>query len=140
MARKALPIKAHAGIAPYRLRADDTVEVLLITAFNPANSWIFPLGTVEAGELLQQAAARECAEESGYTVEVGPRLTIIDLPKRTSIHRVTFFAGKVTGQIQDYEFGRQHLWVNPADAPHIIADIFQSVANALLLYIKQTSP
>ena len=47
-----MPIKLKAGIAPYRFRADGTAEVLLITALNPAQSWIFPMGTVDPGETL----------------------------------------------------------------------------------------
>ena len=131
-----LPIVLKAGIAPYRFRADGTVEVLLITALNPAQSWIFPMGTIDPGETPQQAAARECAEESGYIVEVGPQLTTIDLPKRADIHRVTFFAGKVIGEEQEYEFGRQRLWVSPEDLPHIITDVNKSVADEIIWYIN----
>ena len=126
-----LPIKINAGIVPYRFRADGTAEVLLITALNPAQSWIFPMGTVDAGETPQQAAARECAEESGYIVKVGPQLTIIDLPKHTDIHRVIFFAGEVTDEEQEYEYGRQRLWVSLVDLPHIVTDVFEAAADAI---------
>jgi mutator protein MutT len=34
--------------------------------------WEFPGGKVQAGETAKQAAARECLEETGLAVEVGP--------------------------------------------------------------------
>lgn len=37
----------------------------------------FPGGKVEAGESLELAAARECLEESGVAVIVGPRIDLI---------------------------------------------------------------
>ena len=37
----------------------------------------FPGGKVEAGESLELAAARECFEESGVAVIVGPRIDLI---------------------------------------------------------------
>ena len=37
----------------------------------------FPGGTVEAGESPELAAARECFEESGVAVIVGPRIDLI---------------------------------------------------------------
>ncbi len=36
----------------------------------------FPGGKVEAGEAVELAAARECFEESGINVSVGPRLHV----------------------------------------------------------------
>jgi len=47
-------------------------RVLMVKrAMSPARgSWCFPGGFIEIGETPQQAAIRECKEESGYEVEI----------------------------------------------------------------------
>lgn len=47
-------------------------RVLMIKrAMSPARgSWCFPGGFIEIGETPQQAAIRECKEESGYDIEI----------------------------------------------------------------------
>ena len=68
-----------AGVVAYRQEPDGTYATLLITARRQRAAWIFPVGTVDPGETLEQAAARECMEESGYTVRTGPLLKALDL-------------------------------------------------------------
>lgn len=51
--------------------------LLLRRAIEPrAGTWVFPGGFVEWGETMEEAAAREAAEEVGVTVEVGPVLGV----------------------------------------------------------------
>ena len=68
-----------AGVVAYRQEPDGTYAILIITARRQRDAWIFPVGTVDPGETLEQAAARECMEESGYTVRTGPLLKALDL-------------------------------------------------------------
>jgi len=56
-------IELSAGGVLYRRSADDTLEVLLIR--DSYGNWGFPKGHVEANESLQEAAIRECEEETG---------------------------------------------------------------------------
>ncbi len=124
--------KEKAGVVACRRTASGDVEVLLITARTNPQSWIFPVGTVDPGETLEQAAGRECMEESGYIVEVGSKLGGIELYKGQSIHRFTFFEARVTGEVEDYETDRQRKWAPQSNLLNIVPDVFKPVAYAAL--------
>lgn len=50
--------------------------------------WTLPAGFMENGESLEQAAARETAEEAGCEIELGKLFAIVSIPP---IHQVHFF-------------------------------------------------
>lgn len=53
--------------------------VLVRRRFEPlAGEWTLPGGALEVGETLQAGAAREVAEETGLSVEVGPVIEVLD--------------------------------------------------------------
>jgi ADP-ribose pyrophosphatase YjhB (NUDIX family)/ketosteroid isomerase-like protein len=53
--------------------------VLIKRRFEPlAGQWSLPGGTLEVGETLEAGVAREMAEETGLTVEVGPVVEVFD--------------------------------------------------------------
>lgn len=47
----------------------ETLNVLLVFREN-FDDWSFPKGSVESGEIAEQAAIRECREETGIEVEI----------------------------------------------------------------------
>lgn len=53
--------------------------VLIKRRYEPlAGQWSLPGGTLELGETLEAAVAREMLEETGLTVEVGPVVDVFD--------------------------------------------------------------
>lgn len=65
--------------------------VLVKRRFEPlAGRWSLPGGTVEVGETLEQAAAREIVEETGLQVSIGPVVEVFDRIVREPDGRVRF--------------------------------------------------
>lgn len=127
------PIIQHAGVVAYRQVTNGEIEILLITAHSHPESWIFPLGSVDPGETLQEAASRECTEESGYIVEIDAKVGNVDLNKADSVHRATFFTGRVIGEVNHYEAGRLRKWVRQSELIHFVADIFKPIAQTVMI-------
>jgi len=72
--------------------------VLLLRRARPprAGTWVFPGGFVELGETVEQAAARECEEETGVTPRLGPLLGVYSRPGPgivIVVYRATIAAG-----------------------------------------------
>ena len=65
--------------------------VLVKRRFEPlAGQWSIPGGAVEAGETLEACVAREMAEETGFVVEVGPVVEVLDRITRDEEGRVLY--------------------------------------------------
>ena len=125
-----------AGVVAYRQEPDGTYAILIITARRQRDAWIFPVGTVDPGETLQQAAVRECMEESGYTVRTGPLLKALDLTHKNGLRRFSFFAAQVTGEVDKYETDRRRRWVPLAQLVDTVSEAFAPVARAALVYLS----
>ena len=48
--------------------------------------WTVPAGFMENGETMQQAAARECAEEALAQVEIGSLLAVVNVTRAHQVH------------------------------------------------------
>ncbi len=136
-----MSMSRKAGVVAWRRTDTGTLEILLITARRHPDSWIFPVGTVDPGETPEHAAARECAEESGYTVETGSLLIEMTVPKeadRTAAsgtadsQHFTFFAAQLTGELSTYETDRQRRWIPLRQVLACIAPVFARVARAAI--------
>jgi len=126
------PVKQQAGVVPYRQAPDGGTEILLITARSHPESWIFPLGCVDRGETLEEAAARECREESGWDVEIEVVVGDLDLEKEHSVHRVTFFIGRVTKEVARWDRDRCRRWVRRSELIRSVPDKFAPIAEAAI--------
>ena len=125
-----------AGVVAYRRAAQTSYEILIITARQHHYSWIFPVGTVDPKETLEQAAARECMEESGYMVETGPLLKVIELEGKRKTNRFSFFAAQVTGEVAEYETDRQRRWIPLSELTDTVAEAFSPVAQSAVKYLS----
>ena len=125
-----------AGVVASRRTADGEIEVLVITARRRSHEWIFPVGTVDPGETLKQAAARECMEESGYTVRTGPLLKTLELDRKHGLRRFSFFAAHVTGEVDAYETDRRRRWVPLAQLVGTVTGAFSPVARAAVAHLS----
>lgn len=75
-------------------------RVLLVRRANEpgAGLWSVPGGSVDPGETLQEAAAREALEEAGLEVAVGRELWVLTVPKGDGQqYEIHDFAATVTG-------------------------------------------
>jgi 8-oxo-dGTP diphosphatase len=73
-------------------RTKDAVEVLLV--HRPLrDDWTLPVGRLEHGESIEQCARREVQEETGYTCEIGPLLSILEFTGADDglVHRFHIF-------------------------------------------------
>lgn len=74
------PKAPRVGVGVVLIRETDERQVLLVLrGKEPAKGmWSVPGGSVELGETISEAAAREVREETGLDVEIGPVVTAVD--------------------------------------------------------------
>jgi mutator protein MutT len=75
--RRKYPDRPYVGIGG--IIVHEGRVVLVKRRFEPlAGQWSIPGGAVEAGETLEACLVREMAEETGFVVEVGPVVEVLD--------------------------------------------------------------
>ena len=96
-------------------------RVLLVRRGKPPSEgeWAIPGGSVELGETLQEAVAREILEETGITIRVGEPVHLFDVVRRdeTGLVRfhyiiLDFLGGFLTGELQAADDASDARWVS----------------------------
>ncbi|HYS71570.1 MAG TPA: NUDIX domain-containing protein [Thermoplasmata archaeon] len=89
--------------------------------------WCFPKGHVERGETLEQAAAREIAEESGLQVVIGPKVGEISYryfwrPDDVNYDKrvIYFLARPVGGEVRLEDRFDDWRWATSAQAKRLV--------------------
>src|SRR5260221_9941735 len=119
-------IKLQSGALPYRVEADGSVRVLLVTT-SRAHRWSIPKGRAEPHLSLAENAAKEAFEETGVTGEIAPQAAgMFRAVKRVgfaeSVIEVWVFALRVTSMAADWpeKRRRQTRWVSCAEAARLL--------------------
>ncbi len=120
--------RKKAGVVAYKYRESDQEPlVLIVSARKVKNSWVFPVGGIDPGETPNIAAARECEEESGYSVELGKKLTPLD-PKN-ELDMFTFFLATISGEKETWETDRTREWIPLSQVKNKLPVFFHTVAD-----------
>lgn len=121
-----------AGVVPYRKISgsdnQDNFEILIVSARKYPGQWVFPVGTVEQGESFEEAAVRECEEESGYKVEIDKEIDTFILDSKGAPAKFVFFLGSVTGENKIWEDDRERCWCKLDDIISAVARPFKNAA------------
>jgi 8-oxo-dGTP pyrophosphatase MutT (NUDIX family) len=129
--------KEKAGVVVYRRDEAGTPLVLVISARKFKNQWVFPVGSVEKNESLEAAAKRECEEESGYIVDLGLKLSSVEVVGKDNAKRFTFFLATIVGEADKWETDRKRKWVPASKLVDMLPDVFQSVAHEAVEHIMK---
>jgi 8-oxo-dGTP diphosphatase len=121
-----------AGIVPYRKKQNRQdireIEILTISSRKYPGQWVFPVGTVEKDEIIEEAAVRECREESGYNVELGRKIATFTISVGNTPAEFIFFYGLVISKEKTWEDDRELHWQPLDNVAKIIAEPFKKVA------------
>ncbi len=87
--------------------------------------WSVPGGSVEPGETLEAAAAREALEETGLVVSIGPELWALTTPtvdgRMFEIH--DFAATVVSGELTAGDDADDARWIRPEELKDLVLTV-----------------
>ncbi|WPD21035.1 MAG: NUDIX domain-containing protein [Candidatus Electrothrix scaldis] len=122
-------VRKKAGVVAYKQTENEEEPlVLLVTARKVPGTWVFPVGGIDPGETPEIAAARECEEESGYSVEIGKKLAPIEADNGKKTDHFIFFLATVSAEKETWETDRTRAWVPLSQLKDRLPPFFHSVA------------
>jgi 8-oxo-dGTP diphosphatase len=122
-------------------------QVLMVRRAHPPNEgqWSVPGGTVELGETLARAAAREVREECDIQVEAGEVLSTFDLILRDEENRIRYHyvlidvaARYIQGDPTAATDALEVRWVSEADLDQL--DVIPRLLPVLRQALRQAGP
>ncbi len=127
----------RAAVVVYRRRKKQ-IEFLLVSRRSDPDQFVLPAGHAGTGESLREAAARECLEEAGVTVQVfGPLVRYTHTTARGHTKPTMAFLGEAIDAIPSPE-GREVIWARlkqirsgEVDVPMSIADVLEYALQCL---------
>jgi 8-oxo-dGTP pyrophosphatase MutT (NUDIX family) len=121
--------RKKAGVVAYKYSDQDQEPlVLIVSARKVKGSWVFPVGGIDPGETPEIAAARECEEESGYSVDIGRKLAPVDPGNELDVF--TFFLATVSAEKESWETDRSREWIPLSQAKDRLPSFLHGVAEA----------
>lgn len=125
-------ISRKAGVVAYRKDDRKAIEILLVSSRKYPGTWVFPVGGIDEGETAEEAAVRECVEESGYIVEIEEELDTVRINDGDITNEFTFYSAEVVEETEDYEKDRTRKWVKPSELEDTVSDVFRPIARKFL--------
>jgi 8-oxo-dGTP pyrophosphatase MutT (NUDIX family) len=125
---------SRAAAVVYRLRKGHT-EFLLVSRNSDPSQFVLPAGHIDPGESPQQAAQRECYEESGVHIHIQSHLSHYNHIKRRGNVKPTRVYLATPLSIAPSPEGRHTRWVRIKD---ILADN-RNTPNYVLDLLKQAN-
>ncbi len=129
--------RRRAAVVVYRIRKGRT-EFLLVSRNSDRNQFVLPGGHIHPGETPQQAAQRECYEESGVHIDVQSHLSQYNHIKRRGNVKPTRVYLATPISITPSPEGRDTHWVRIKDilqgnrnTPTYVLDLLKRANNRL---------
>jgi ADP-ribose pyrophosphatase YjhB (NUDIX family) len=115
-------------------------RTLLLRRANPprAGTWVFPGGFVELGETVEQAALRECLEETDVRAELGALLGVYSRPG-PGVVLIVYRATIASGEPRPAHEATAVAWFAPAEIPWSEL-AFDSTEAALRDWVRALTP
>ena len=129
--------RQKAGVVLYRYENGDEVRVLVVSARKFRNQWVFPVGSVKKNESLEEAAKRECEEESGYQAQLGLKMPTIQVSQGGTPTPFTFFLATVSGEADSWETDRIRKWLPLSRLIDALPSVFHGVARLAVDHIRK---